>query len=122
MSAHEPHKRPRQVADLIHRDLAIILRRANDARLHQLSITEVDVSPDLRCARIYYTLLDDTLLDDVKKALTKGAGFLRQRLAGKITLRYVPRLDFVFDKNLENANRLSSLLSNIDTDPEDDAQ
>lgn len=115
MSHESKSKRSRQVSDLIHRDLAFILRREiNDNRLNQISITEVNVSPDLRNARVYYTLLDDSQLEEVKKALTKGTGFLRHALADKITLRYVPKLEFVYDKNLEQAEQLSSLINKLD--------
>lgn len=111
----EPHKRPRQIADLIHRELATILKReTNDLRLNQLLITEVDVNPDLRVARVYYTVLDASKqLSETQRALTKGTGFLRQRLAEKVALRYVPKLLFKFDDNLERAEHLSSLLNNI---------
>lgn len=115
---HEPHKRPRQIADLIHRELATILKReTNDVRLNQLLITEVDVNPDLRVARIYFTLLDSAQLEETQRALTKGTGFLRQRLAERVALRYVPKLLFKFDDNLERAEHLSSLLNKIK--PED---
>ena len=80
MTSHKPpSKRSRQVGDLIHRELALILmRETNDARLNKISITEVDAAPDLRSVRVFYTLLDETDLADTQKALTKGAGFLRQ--------------------------------------------
>lgn len=119
--SHEPKsKRSRQVSDLIHRDLAFILRReTNDTRLNQISITEVSVSPDLRNARVYYTLLDDSQLEEVKNALAKGTGFLRHALADKITLRYVPKIEFIYDKNLEQAEQLSSLINKLDVNDEE---
>lgn len=122
MSSHKaPSKRSRQVGDLIHRQLAVILKReTNDARLNKISITEVSASPDLRNARIFYTLLDEADLEDTKKAIAKGAGFLRQCLAEKVALRYVPKLEFVYDKNLQNAEKLASILYNIDVPKEDD--
>lgn len=116
MSNHRaPSKRSRQVGDLIHRQLALSLQRdTNDARLHKISITEVDASPDLRNARIFYTLLDEADLDDTKKALAKGAGFLRQCLADNVVLRRIPKLEFIYDKNLQSAEKLTSILYNID--------
>ncbi len=120
MSSESKSKRSRQVSDLIHRDLALILRReTNDVRLNQISVTEVNVSPDLRNARVYYTLLDDCQLDEVKKALAKGTGFLRHALADKLTLRYVPKIEFIYDKNLEQAEQLSSLINKLDINDEE---
>jgi ribosome-binding factor A len=122
MSSHRaPSKRSRQVGDLIHRELAMSLKRdTNDARLHKISITEVNASPDLRNARVFYTLLDEADLEDTKKALAKGVGFLRQCLAERVALRRVPNLEFVYDKNLQNAEKLASILYKIDVPDEDD--
>ncbi len=115
MNTHvDPAKRPRQVSDLIHRELAMILQReTNDQRLTKLSITEVDVSPDLRLARVYYTVLDQQDLNDIKKALLKGASFLRQSVAKKIGLRYMPKLEFVYDDNLDKAEKLTHIIQKL---------
>lgn len=123
MSGHRaPSKRSRQVGDLIHRQLALSLKRdTNDVRLHKISITEVDASPDLRNARVFYTVLDEADLEDIKKALAKGVGFLRQCLADNVVLRRIPRLEFVYDKNLQNAEKLTSILYKIDL-PEEDSE
>ena len=123
MSAtREPSKRSQQLSDLVHRALALCLQReTNDPRLHKMSITEVDVSPDLRRARIYYTLLDTTELSQIEKALLKGARFLRQCLAERTELRYVPQLEFLYDHHLRHAESLSHLISQIDmSDKTDD--
>ena len=120
-SKRAPSKRSRQVGDLIHRQLAVILKRkTNDVRLNKISITEVSTSPDLRNTRIFYTLLDEQDLADTEKALAKGAGFLRQCLAENVALRYVPKLEFVYDKNLQSAEKLASILYKIDVPDEDD--
>ncbi len=119
---HEPSKRPQQVADLIHKTLAVALQReTNDPRLTKISITEVNVSPDLRNARIYYTLLNKNELKPIEKALAKGAGFLRHCLAQQVGLRYVPKLEFLYDDNLQHAEELGKLLSQIkvNDEPED---
>ncbi|PHQ79926.1 MAG: ribosome-binding factor A [Coxiella sp. (in: Bacteria)] len=113
-------KRSHRVSDLIHREIATILQReTNDLRLNKISITEVVVAPDLRNARIFYTLFDRDERLETAKALDKGVGFLRQRLAEKVALRYVPKLHFIFDENLENAEQLASLLHRIKEVDED---
>lgn len=112
--SREPSKRPQQVADLIHRTLAVALQReTNDVRLNKISITEVNVSPDLRNARIYYTLLAERDRKSVEKALEKGAAFLRHCLSQQVELRYVPKLEFLYDDNLQHAEQLGTLLSQI---------
>lgn len=119
MMTREPSKRPQQVSDLVHRTLAVALQReTNDPRLNKISITEVNVSPDLRNARIYYTLLNRNELKEVEKALTKGSGFLRQCLAKQVGLRYVPKLEFLYDDHLQHAEALGNLLSGIQVSDE----
>ena len=81
-------KRSLRVADLIQREVAQCLqRKVNDPRLAKLSIVEVDVSPDGKSAKIYYTLLDPNDLDDVKKALEKASGFIQRYLAQNVEIR-----------------------------------
>ena len=111
---NEPSKRPQQVAELIHKTLALALQReTNDPRLTKISITEVNVSPDLRNARVYYTLLDKNELKGIEKALAKGTGFLRHCVAQQVGLRYVPKLEFLYDDNLQHAEELGNLLAQI---------
>ena len=111
---NEPSKRPQQVGDLIHRTLAVALQReTNDPRLAKISITEVNVSPDLRNARVYYTLLEKNELKAIEKALAKGTGFLRHCVAQQVGLRYVPKLEFLYDDNLQHAEELGNLLAQI---------
>lgn len=111
----ESSKRSLQVSDLIRRELsAILMRETSDLRLTKLSIIEVDVSRDLRCARIYYSLLDaDQALEGTQKALDKGTGFLRRRIAERVSLRYIPRFEFIYDKTLEKAQRMNELLKDV---------
>lgn len=113
-------KRPSQIAEVIQHDLVLLLARsAHDPRLKALSITGVDVSPDLKLARVYFTLLDKTNeLPEVTKSLKKASGFFRAHLAKELQLRYMPRLDFIYDKTLDSAERINQLLA--DADKQDD--
>lgn len=107
----QPSKRSRQIADLIHTQIALLLKKeVNDPRLHQLSITMVRVSPDLANADIYFVLPDVIELSQVKQALTKAKGYLRHRLAERVELRYVPKLNFLYDKALDEGCKISGLI------------
>lgn len=114
-------KRPSQVAEVIQHNLVLLLARSTqDPRLKALSITGVDVSPDLKLARVYFTLLDKAKeLEDVKKSLKKATGFFRAQLAQALELRYMPRLDFIYDKTLDSAERITQLL--IDAEKQSDS-
>ncbi len=107
-------KRSRQVADIIRHEIAFSLKKdVQDPRLRALSITSVDVSPDLRHANIYFVPSQLADLADIKKALTKATGFFRSMLAERMATRYVPRIAFVYDEALERGSRISDLIHQV---------
>ncbi len=104
-------KRILQTADLIQRELAQIIRREiSDPRLTQLTITGVDVAPDLGSARVYYTVYDKEQLPEVKKALTKALGYMRHQLSVVTALRHTPQLHFVYDESILYGEHLGKLI------------
>lgn len=104
--------RPLRVAELIKRELAVLIPRVlDDARTHQATITSVDISPDLKSARVYFTLLGgESQAAPVLTAFKRAAGHLRRELAGRVALRVVPELRFYFDASIERGDRLSRLI------------
>lgn len=108
---NKPSQRSRQIADLIQHQIAVILKKEiNDPRLQHVTITSVDVSPDLRNAKIFFALPDVAKLSEVEKAFAKASGFLRSQLAERIDLRYAPNIRFVFDESLERGSKISALI------------
>ncbi|MCB1828004.1 MAG: 30S ribosome-binding factor RbfA, partial [Coxiellaceae bacterium] len=80
-------------------------------------ITEVDLSPDLSNAKIFYTLPDKSKDKEASLALKKAAGFIRHELSSRTELRYTPQIHFQYDDSLDRANRLLSLMDGIETNP-----
>ena len=108
-------RRQKKVAELVHRELSVLLeRKICDPRVLGVTITEVQVTPDLAVARVYVTILGTA---EERKAAFKGLqgaqGFLRHELAAKIELRRVPELIFFLDNAWESASRIDSLLAEI---------
>jgi ribosome-binding factor A len=102
-----------RLAQEIHGRLATILReRTQDPRLELLAITEVKVAPDASFARIFYRTLGD--LDETVAALEKAKPYLRRCLAGELHVRRVPELDFRVDESLDRAERLDSVLRDLE--------
>lgn len=107
--------RNRRVADLIQREVADLIHRELDQhRTGMLTISEVDVSPDLANAKVYFTCLDPTanrqpLVDE----LNAMAGHFRHHLCQRLSMRTVPRLHFVFDQSVERGSRLSTLIDSV---------
>lgn len=105
-------QRQQRVADLIHHQLAILLKKeVHDPRLAIISLTAVSVSPDLKQAKVFYTLLESEERKSIQKALDKAIGYLRRLLAEVTALRHVPQLQFAYDESLERAEKISSLIN-----------
>lgn len=106
----------------IQKEVALIIN--NELRDPQITsmigVSEVDVSPDLANAKVYLSVYGGDAQDTLNRI--KGAGsFIRGRLAKKIRLRIIPRLDFYLDNSLSYGQKIDELLSNITytTNPDD---
>jgi ribosome-binding factor A len=103
--------RPQKLGDLIQRELSgLIAREMRDPRVGMLTITSVDVSPDLSHAKVFFTLLDKKQLEDTVRGLKRSAGFLRSQLAKRIKLYTTPELRFEYDESVERGDHLSRLI------------
>jgi ribosome-binding factor A len=107
--------RPDRVADQIRAEISVMLaREVHDPGIGFLTITRVQVSPDLQLARVYYTTLgSDQERKATAKALDRATSFLRRQIGQRLKLRRVPVLEFFFDKSVENQARVEQLLHEI---------
>ena len=108
-------RRQRQVGELLHEEISRIIQHdIKDPRLGFVTVTGVDVSPDLRQARVYVTVLGDKV--DVKNTLaglTSSAGYFRHLLRQSLSLRHIPELNFKLDTSLEYGLHIDALLDTI---------
>jgi ribosome-binding factor A len=103
--------RPQKLGDLIQRELSdLVQRELRDPRVGMITITSVDVSPDLSHAKVFFTVLQKEHLDEVSQGLRRAAGFLRSQLAKRIKLYTTPELRFAYDESVERGDRLSRLI------------
>jgi ribosome-binding factor A len=91
-----------------------------DVRLAMISITSIDVAPDLNFARVYLSGLKEDETREVVKDLISQKGRIRHFLGQRIRLRYTPELDFRFDDTGEKAQRIEEILREVGTKDEDD--
>jgi ribosome-binding factor A len=108
-----PRDYPRRyrVADQIQRELGGLIRTVKDPRVEGLvTVSSVDVSPDLSHAKVFVTVLEADEPETTVAALNRAAGFLRGRLGGRLELRGVPRLVFQYDATLDRVDRVERLL------------
>jgi ribosome-binding factor A len=110
-----PSRRQRRVAELIHRELSLLLMLdARDPRLANVTVTAVDITPDLLLARVYFTVLgDDQKVAEAQAGLERATGYLRTQLAARVQLRLVPHLTFALDKSAAYGRHIDELLSEI---------
>ena len=111
-----PTRRILRLNGLIREELAELLRREmRDPRLGALiSITEVETTPDLATARVYFSVLgSDEETAEALRALRHAAGYLRRELGTRLRLRHTPALDFRLDPSLARGARVLELLHEI---------
>ncbi|MCX7945812.1 MAG: 30S ribosome-binding factor RbfA [Hydrogenophilus sp.] len=108
--------RVRRVAEAIQRELAdLIQRELRDPRLGPVTITAVEVSNDLSHARVFCTSWrGEESSREAVAGLSRASGFLRQRLARRLTTYRVPELHFLYDEQLERAFWVSHLLTQME--------
>jgi ribosome-binding factor A len=110
-----PFARSDRISGLIQKVLSEILKRdIGDPRLKMATITEVEVSRDLKLARIYFTTPSDK---NKKEAAIKGfrsaRGFIKRILAQEIDLKYMPDIKFIYDNSLEYGAHIDELIKSI---------
>jgi ribosome-binding factor A len=109
--------RPARVADQIRSELATLLaREVHDPGIGFITLTRVQVTPDLQQARVYYTALgDDPTRRKSARALERAAPFLRRQIGSRLRLRRTPELTFVFDESIAGQDRIEQILDEIRT-------
>jgi ribosome-binding factor A len=90
----------------------LFVTKIDDPRLRHLSITKVEVSIDLKHAKVFYSVLgSEKEINDAKIALKKASGFARFSIGKVLNLRNTPELHFIYDKNPAYAERINTLFS-----------
>ena len=101
-----------RINEEIQRELSALIRTLKDPRLQGglLTVTHVDTTSDLRCAKIYVSALDKTQEKDMLKGLKSAAGYLRRELGAAVQLRYTPQLQFVADDSIQQGAHILEML------------
>lgn len=105
--------RSERVAQLISRELSLILRNeVKDPRVNGLTITDVEVTKDMRQAKIFVSSMLDDQIDpaNIVQALDKASGFIRRHLANNLDLRHCPQLVFAYDNSIAYSEKMSGLI------------
>ena len=108
-------RRTRQVGEFLREELTDIVRReVKDPRIGFFSLTHVDVTTDLRSARVYVSVLGtDDERSETLAALRSATGFIRHHLRPRLRLRQIPDLDFRDDRSMEHAEQIGRTLREL---------
>ncbi len=81
-----------------------------------ISVTKVKVTPDLRYAKVYVTVLNSKNLNKTMQGLKDSAGFIRSRVAKTVNLRITPEIVFEYDESIEYGEKIDAILRNLEKD------
>ena len=105
-----------RVNDLIREEISELLgREVRDPRLAGIiSVTEVVTSPDLRHAKVYFSILGtEEEKRQAEDGLAAASGFIRKGLGERLSIRYTPELSFEIDESIERGSRLLQLIKDV---------
>jgi ribosome-binding factor A len=108
--------RPERVGQEIQAAVAEMLTRGDlhDPRIGYITITGVKVSPDLRVARIYYSMIGtDDEKARTKEGLEAAKGYVRREVTSRVKLRVSPEVFFTFDGSLEEGDKIERLIKEV---------
>jgi ribosome-binding factor A len=106
-----------RVGELIQTEIAeLLLRQIKDPRLNMATVSRVEVTPDLRYARVYISHLGNEVEQRMAiEGFLHAAGFIRNQLGKRLKLRHVPQLSFKLDTAIAYGVRISSILHDLTT-------
>lgn len=107
--------RSQRVAEAMKTELAQLIRdEVKDPRIGFVSIVKVEVTGDLRQAKVYVSVLgDDAAKKNTLKGLQSAAGMLRREVAQRLQIRYTPELVFSLDESIAHGARIAALLNEV---------
>ena len=109
------YKRSTQVGAALGREISLIIQRElKDPRLELVSVTGVELSDDLRFARVFISVLgDDEAYRTTLEGLESAKGFIRKLLGERIKLRYTPEIVFKEDHSMEQGDKIDRLIDSL---------
>lgn len=107
--------RPERVQEAIRQEISLIVHNEiKDPRLGFLTITGVELTKDLRYARVYFSVLGEEKAKHLAlKGLKSAKGYIKGRLADKIKLRFMPEIEFRIDSALERTREVFNILDKL---------
>lgn len=108
-------KRKYRVQEVIREEMGQILQEElHDPRIGFVTVTRVEMTDDLRYAKIYYSVLgSEKQVQDTVSAMNSAVGFIRKIIAERVDLRFAPQIILKLDKSCEYSIKIEEKLSNL---------
>jgi len=110
------YKRSERVGDLIKKEIAsmILHGEVKDPRIGFVTVTRVKMTEDLKHAHIFFSMIgtEEEVLRS-KAGLNSASGYMRRALAKRLSLKYIPAIDFEFDDSLEYSSHIEEVLKKL---------
>jgi len=114
-----PYKRSQRVSDLLREEIAdIVIYRLKDPRIGFITITGVDVTDDIKIARVYVSVLKDEDKKNTLDILNSAKSFIRSELSKRLRIKSIPGIEFRLDTSIEYGDKIDKLLKKIEEENE----
>ncbi len=119
-------RRQGRVNSAVRDELSTIIREVKDPRISgaMITISAVNVSADLKYAKVYWSSLSGTGDEAGKKEISRGlrsaAGFIRRRRAERLNRRVTPERTFICDESIEHGTKIAGILRGLETEGTDE--
>ena len=117
-------RRVLKVAEAIREVVSMaILTELRDPRIQDVTVTYVEVSSDLRYAKVHVSVMGDEAKEELSlRGLKNSAGFLQQKIAKRVDTRYTPRISFILDRGMKHALEVNRILGELLPSEEEDRE
>lgn len=115
-----PYKRSKRLGVLLREEVAdIILNKIKDPRLGFITVTDVELSDDLRNAKVFVSVLKAEERTQSLQILNEAKGFVRNEIAKRLRIKIIPTFEFLIDESIEHGFKIDKLLKEIKKNSED---
>ena len=114
MPRNVPYKRMDRVSDVIRRVVSeTLIGKVHHLGLEEVTITGVDISPDIKHGKVYFRVLNEKKLGSIKESLEKIRPIVQRQMSKELQTRYIPVLNFVYDESFDRGEKIFKLLESV---------
>ncbi len=115
-----PYKRSQRLNILLREEIAdIVMRKIKDPRLGFVTVTDVELSDDLKAAKVFISVLKKDEEETTIDILNSAKGLIRNEVSRRVRLKFIPLLDFRIDKSIEHGDKIDRLIKELKEKSED---